>query len=216
MPTPIDSLRFVHAAILAEGARVDDLIHGPLDAAGARALAADVEFFADLVHKHTHGEEVGLFPRLAEREAHFAETYLHDHEEERARFRRVGELLAAMAGGADVLAELRRESTALRAHATAHVTKENQLVLPYVATAFDVPAQAAILQAILATIPPADMARVVPWIVERVDADTACAYVNVLAGVMPPPAFTAARGWIRERCSPARVALLQERVPSFT
>lgn len=216
MTSPIDSLRFVHDAILRESARIDDAVHGHLDPKGAEQLRAEVAFFADLVHKHTHGEEVGLFPRLVEREPHFAETYLHDHADERALFRELEDLLARVArGDSSALPLARRTSTALRSHASAHVEKENRYVLPFVAASFDVPAQAAIVQAILATIPPEDMPRVVPFIVDRVGDESACAYVGVLSRVMPPPVYEKAKSWIRAGCQADRVALLSERVPSF-
>jgi hypothetical protein len=208
MPGPIDSLRFVHAAILREACRVDDLVHSDLTRKQAKVLAGEVAFFADLVDKHTRGEEVGLFPALAESEPLMAQTYLHDHEEERAAFARVRGLLLAFAETGAGLAELRRESTALRVHQVSHVEKENTIVLPHVSAHFDVPSQALMVQKILSTIPPAEMAKVVPWLVNHLDDDMANAYVGVLSQAMPPPVFEMAKGWIRSGCAPERVSVL--------
>jgi hemerythrin-like domain-containing protein len=217
VPDPIDSLRFVHAAILAEVDELEATIHGASEPGEAGELAERIGYFGRLVNSHTSGEEVGLFPRLVERDETYAETYLFDHVEERQLFAELAELAAACRGGsADALDRLRREIVALSTHARAHITKENELVLPRVASLFSPAEQGEMVGAILSVLTPEDTAAAVPWIIARLDADNAAAYVTVLSNVMPPPVFDAARGWIQGGVSAEQWGALAERVPALT
>ena len=58
MPGPIDTLRFVHAAITREADDLEAAV-GASDPAAAGALAERIELFGRLVNLHTRGEEVG-------------------------------------------------------------------------------------------------------------------------------------------------------------
>lgn len=217
MPGPIDSLRFVHAAILAEADELEASICGTDDPAVAGALADRLAYFGDLVNGHTRGEEVGLFPPLVEREPTLAETYLFDHEEERALFATLDDLCGSCASGdADALPRLQREVVALAVHAHAHIAKENELILPRVASLFSPEEQGKMVGDILSTFTPEDTATAVPWIIARLDADTAAAYVGVLSVAMPPPVFEAAKGWIRGGVSEAHFAAIADRAPALT
>jgi hemerythrin-like domain-containing protein len=217
VPGPIDSLRFVHAAILTE---VDDLEAAVAEAAEpaeAGALAERIEFFGHLMEGHTNGEEIGLFPRLVDRDEAIAETYLFDHVAERETF---ADLIAAAhacrGGDEDALSRMRRQIVALATHAHSHVAKENELILPRVAQLFSPEEQAQMVRDILSTFTPEDTAAAVPWIVARLDADTAAAYVGALSNAMPPPVFEAAKGWIRDGVSDEQWSALVERAPALT
>ena len=214
MPNPIDSLRFVHAAIVAEVDDLESAIQGASGPAEAGELTERIDYFGRLVNSHTSGEEVGLFPRLIERDETYAETYLFDHVEERKLFAELVELARACEGGSDdALERLRREIVVLSTHAHAHIAKENELVLPRVASLFSPEEQGQIVGQILSTFTPEETAAAVPWIIARLDADVAAAYVNVLANVMPPPAFEAAKGWIQGGISAEQWRALTERAP---
>jgi len=214
MPGPIDSLRFVHAAIVAEADDLEAGITGTDDPADAAALAERIEQYGYLVDRHTTGEEVGLFPPLVARDEALAETYLFDHVEERERFATMAALARACAGGDDdALRRLQREVVAMATHVHSHVTKENELVLPRVHALFSVEEQGAMVGDILSVFTPEDTAAAVPWIVARLDDDTAAAYVGVLSTAMPPPVFGAAKGWIRDGVSDERWASLTARAP---
>jgi hypothetical protein len=217
MPGPIDSLRFVHAAILTEADELEAAIGGTDDPAVAGALADRLEFFGQLVDGHTRGEEVGLFPPLVERDPALAETYLFDHVEERELFATLGSLCRSCRDGdADALPRLQREIVALAVHAHSHVGKENELVLPRVGELFSPEQQGRMVGDILSAFTPEETARSVPWIVARLDADTAAAYVGVLSAAMPPPVFEAAKGWIRDGISAEQWSALTERAPALT
>jgi len=215
MPGPIDSLRFVHAAILAEA--------DGIEAAAAAATPADVgalrdrvAYFSNLVNLHTKGEEVGLFPKLAERHGQLPAPYLHDHEDERALFAEILELCdACQKDDAAALARLRRQTIALNAHASSHIAKENTLVIPLVGELFSPEEQGAMIQQILSTISPEEMAKAVPFIVSRCNLDMAAAYVGALAGAMPPPVFEKAKGWIADGVDADKVAALKQKVPAL-
>lgn len=216
MPAPIDGLRFIHEAITTAAARLEDGLGGALDASGAAAMREEVELTALVIDLHTRGEEIGLFPRLVAIEPHFAETYLHDHDAERARYAELAAMVGRVAeGDTGPVPEIQRLVVALREHTDQHVDKENRFVLPFVAERFSVEEQAEMVQKILSTISPADMQRALPWIVDRLGDDTAVAYVTMLGEAMPPPVFEAAKGWIRERCARGRVAMLEESLPTL-
>jgi hemerythrin-like domain-containing protein len=214
MPGPIDSLRFVHAAILAEADELETLVASTTTPSEAGALAERIDYFGELVNSHTKGEELGLFPPLVERDEAIAETYLFDHLEEQATFAELSALAArCREGDTDALARLRRETVALVTNVQSHVAKENELILPRVGELFAPDEQARMVGAILSTFTPEETARAVPWIVARLDPDTAAAYVNVLAHAMPPPVFDAAKGWIRGGISDEQWHALVERAP---
>ena len=217
MPGPIDSLRFVHEAILAEADAIEAAVAEAGSPADAGELAARVAYYGSLVDRHTRGEEIGLFPALAEKVPGLAEAYVFDHRDERELFEELAGLFERCAGGdADALSRLRRQVVALSEHVHSHVRKENELVLPLVHEHFTPPEQGAMVQKILSTIPPEDMQVAVPWIVSRLRTETAVAYVRVLEGAMPPPVFAAAKGWLRNGLSAERWGALGAEIPSLT
>lgn len=214
MPGPINSLRFVHSALTSEAAHIEAAITGAQGASDVAAVLADVQWYVEISDLHMKGEEAGLFPRLAEVAEHVDATYLHDHEEERARLAQLLSLTQQCSEVAsdESLSKLRRLSVAVVEHIEAHVTKENTLILPLVDKHFPPPEQGVMLQKILSTIAPEKMARAVPWIVSRVSIDEAEAYVRGLAAAMPAPVFEKARGWIADGVGADRVAELRSRV----
>lgn len=216
MPGPIDGLLFAHAAILQATSDFDAQASSDLDAAGLERLAADVEWFADVNDRHMKGEELGLFPKLAELEPHVADTYLFDHEHERGRIEALAtSLKAAAAGDAEALGRARRQAHALKEHMHAHVGKENELVIPLVHEHFPPPAQVEMVQQILSTFPPPKMAEVIPWILNKTDVETGAKYIGAISNAMPPEVFAAARGWINEGVEADKLAALRERAPAL-
>jgi len=210
MGGPINALRFVHSAILHESACVDDAMAAATGADDLASMADDVELFEELVLRHTSGEELGMFPVLAELAPHIDDTYLYDHEEERATFATLREAIAA----GDVEAA-QRAAISLRTHASAHIEKENTLILPFIEEQLPPPEQGAMVGKILSTIPPERQPVLVPWIVERLSTDDAAAYVSVLEAAMPPEVFTAATGWIRDAVSSDTWSGLTQRLPQL-
>ena len=214
MPGPIDSLRFVHTAILTEADDLESLIGAASTPSDAGALAERIAYFGHLVDLHTNGEEVGLFPPLVERDEAIAETYLFDHVEERASFAKLTGLSErCQSDDVDALHAMRREIVALVTHVHSHVGKENDLILPRVGDLFSPEEQGQMIGAMLSTFTPEDTATSVPWIVARLEPDAAAAYVNVLAHAMPPPVFEMAKGWIRDGITDQQWSSLVERAP---
>ena len=217
MPGPIDALRFVHSAILAEAAALEQAAHDAGSPGDAAPLRERVALFSELVDAHTRGEEAGLFPVLAERAPKIADTYLFDHTEERALFAAMLDSLDRCAqGDAQALATLRRQTIALSEHSGSHVRKENELVLPYVAEHFPPPEQGEIVQKILSVFTPEQMAAAVPWIVRNVSLDEAVAYTGAISKAMPPPVFAKAKGWIEAGVPAERWQALVERVEGLS
>lgn len=219
MPGPIDSLRYVHAAIEVEASALERRAREASSPAQAGALADDVAWFAEIVGYHTRGEEAGMFPPLAEKLPHVHDTYLFDHVEERELLDRIektcGACAEAAGDGMDALEALRRDTVALAAHAQSHIRKENELILPLVHEHFPPPEQAVMIKNILATIPAEKMAKVVPWVVERQSPDGAAAYVRGLMHAMPEPVFAQARGWIQSGIAAERWSDLTARIPEL-
>lgn len=217
MPNPIDSLRFVHTAILVEVERMRETIHSAASPEAVAHLAADLDFFIQLMEYHTRGEEIGLFPDLEKKAPHIADTYLVDHVSERETLAAMQAAIGGCAkGNKEALDELEKLVIAMATHAHGHIRKENELILPYVAESFSPEEQGQMLQKILSTIPQEKMALIVPWIVDRQPLDQAEAYVRILSHAMPPPVFAAAKGWIAEKCNPERAAELKSRIPELS
>lgn len=190
MPGPINALRFVHAAILSEANDLETRAHGDLDADAANAMREDLKPFDALMRGHTKGEEVGLFPRLAEKESQFAQTYLRDHELEHAMFDELAGALERVSGGdAAAATDVRKTASAIRQHCASHIGKENDLVLPWVEENFSPPEQAEMVGKILSVFTPQDMQTFLPWIVRRLDDETAAAYIGIMSHAQPPEVF---------------------------
>ena len=216
MPGPIDTTRFVHNAIVKEADEIEAATNATTDATELAALADRIEWFGYVVNKHTTGEEVGLFPPLAERRPSIADTYLFDHVDERALFPELTQLARdASTGKPDSLARLQRQSIALTEHLHAHVRKENELIFPLVNELFSPPEQGEMVGKMIADLTPEDNVIAMPWIVRMNDADGAAVYVDALSHVMPPPVFDMAKGWIRDGVSAERWTELTQRVPAL-
>ena len=215
MPGPIDTTRFVHNAIVAEADEIEAATKGTADATELAALADRIEWFGYVVNKHTTGEEVGLFPPLAERRPSIADTYLFDHVDERALFPELTQIARdASTGSGRARTAAAPEHRALRAPARARAQGERA----------HLPArQRALLPARAGRDGRQDDRR--PDARGQRDRDAvdrpherrrrAAGYVGALTHVMPPPAFEMAKGWIRDGVSAERWTELTQRVPAL-
>lgn len=182
---PIDGIRFVHAAIVNEARAIEELARSVATPQGAGALVPRLEFFAELNDAHTRGEELGLFPPLVERSPNLADTYLLDHEDERALFAEIVTLARQCQSGDDsALMRLRRQTVALTERAELHVRKENELVIPLCREMFS-------------------------------DAEQGAEYLGELSAVMPPPVFDATTASVRDTVGPQRWSELVDRLASL-
>ncbi len=213
---PIDGIRFVHAAIVNEARDIELQTHSAATPEEAGALLDRLEFYAELIDGHTRGEELGLFPPLVQRNPHFADTYLLDHDDERALLAEVVALAReCQVGDASALERLRRQTVALTEHAESHVRKENELVLPVCREMFPPAEQGAMVSTMLSAFSPEVMARAAGWIVSKVDADTGAAYLGELSAVMPAPVFDGTKASVRDTVGPQRWSELVERSPAL-
>ena len=80
MPDPINSLKFVHIAIRTESAAVEALATS--DGPDLEVLKKRLALIERVMRAHFGGEELGLFPPLAQKFPHIDECFLHDHKEE--------------------------------------------------------------------------------------------------------------------------------------
>lgn len=216
MPEPIDGIRYVHAAIVAECGSIEQAAHDASTTADAAALAEQIAFLGRIVVAHTHSEEVALFPKIVERQPNFADGYLFDHQDERDLFAELDALAASCAAGdSAALDRFKRQTVALAEHSATHVRKENELVVPLCRELFSVDEQAAMVQAMLATFPPEIMAIAVPWIISKIDADTGAQYLGELAAVMPPPVFDGTKAAVRDAVGADHWSALVDRQPAL-
>jgi hemerythrin-like domain-containing protein len=193
MSTPVDSLKFAHHAIIAEVARIDEVLSNAQNADDMAPMNEALADLSQMLDGHTAGEEKGVFPRLKKIESHMADTYLHDHVNEKKVMQNLRDAVkdgkVPMAG---------RLAAVFRAHVEEHIEKENELVIPFLKESFDVPEQAQIVQDVLSAFTPEETQKFMPWIVARLPDPVAEAYVNVLSKVLPPERFEMAKGWIKD------------------
>jgi len=200
---PIDGLLFAHTAIEADARRIEAEAHSAESPQAAAALAADAAFLADVVAKHTDGEEVGLYPTLIQKVPNIDKTFLFDHDDDKQQFADLSGLIdrCGKEDSGTALAALRRQTIAITEHLAIHIRKENEIVLPLVGEHFAPPAQVEMIQGVLSKFTPEDMVRVVPFITRLQARESAVAYVKVLAATMPPPVFDKAKGWLKDGIS---------------
>jgi hemerythrin-like domain-containing protein len=209
MANPIYSLKLVHNALAKE---LEDLRTQASDPDRVAGLSESLSFFRELMGFHHAGEEAAIFPLMDER----AESYLAEHEEERAHLEALERKARTASGGGDFDHEsFVAELGATVAAGLAHIEKENSQVIPELAERFTPPQQAEIVGKIVAAIPKEKMSAIVPWIVHRQNDDDAEAYIRGLMAGMPAPVFAAAKGWLREGLPEARWDGLCERVPEL-
>lgn len=212
-PGPIRALRYIHEAIRAQAALVEERCASaqPADVAGFRDQIATL---TRAVRLHVAGEDAGMFPVLAERIPNSVASFEFDHvsEEERlAELDRLGQQCA----GDDDLQELRRSAIVVREHLDLHMTKEEQILWPLTEEHFAPPEQATIVQKILAAIPKEEFPTLLPWIVDMVTVDDAVAYVQFLEKVQPAEVFAMTARWLSDGVSAERLAALRPRLPAL-
>jgi hemerythrin-like domain-containing protein len=220
MPGPIAGVRFIHTAIEREAGAIEDHASALADAADATALAAKVAFFERVNGYHTRGEEVSIFPAIEAKVQHQAAAYVMDHEDERAMFTEIKELLAHLASAPmlDVKARTRlgRQTAALREALALHIRKENELLVPLIDAHFTPPEQGAMVGKVIAEIPPAEMPAVLPWLVGWLEPADREVYLRELMRVMPPPVFDAAAGWLKTSLPTDAWSDLKSRIPELS
>ncbi len=202
---PIRALRFIHDAIRAEYALLDDAVSGYTTPGQASAIVEPVKMLTRLIRGHVHGEDAGYFPALEAKAGPITKPFSMDHDDEGARLDALDACVDRCAAGgtqADLI-ELKRSIAIEGAIIDQHMAKEERLLWPLTEELFTPPEQGAIVGAIIAVIPREEMPVLVPWIMQRqTDAD-ALAYVAVLEKAMPPPAFTMIMGAVKARTTEA-------------
>lgn len=220
MEGPILGIRFVHTAIRRETADIDETVASVSTPEQATALGKRIDFLALMVHLHTDGEEVAMFPKLEEKAPNFAAHYLYDHKEEESLIHEIQDLVKAVAQNpadrtAKVRSDLQRRAAALRHHANLHVGKEESIVIPTIVKLFSPPEQGAIVQQVLSRYTPDQVREMLPWIINWLEPADRAIYMRDMSMGMPPPVFAAAKDWIRSGTSAEVWADLQKRVPDL-
>ena len=217
MESPILGIRFVHTAIRRETENIEKLVSGS-DAIDPVALGKRVEWLTLMIHLHTEGEEVAMFPRLEEKAPNVKEHYLFDHAAEDKLLSELKELVAAVGTEAGATAKrlrLQQCASALRHHAALHIAKEESIVIPLVQKNFTPPEQGAIVSEVIARYKPDQVREMLPWIINWLEPADREIYVRDMQHAMPPPVFAAAKDWIRSGTSNEVWSDLTKRVPEL-
>lgn len=199
MAGPMQMYLYIHDAILREVAdlevRAKDLDRD--DAAEVAALADRMNFFFNLARTHEDTEEQVLFPAMNDRIAFVAETYLYDHNDFDEHVwvginGALGELGRAGGNGErkESARRLWRESVALHEHMRLHISKENEILLPHLEAAFDVPEQAELAGAMAGLVQPETMGQFVGWMYQGQSNDDREGMLRFLQAILPPEAFS--------------------------
>jgi len=219
MPGPTTGVRYIHCAIEREAEALEAAASHLADAAAAQALAGRFAFFERVNELHTEGEEVAIFPALEKRLKHHVGPYLLDHIDERARFREIRGLLAALARDeapdAVVKARLVRQIASLSDALALHIRKENEILVPLLESLFSPTEQGAMVAKAIAHFPPVEMQFIMPWLVRWLEPSDREAYLRDLITVLPSQALAAAVGWLKSGLPEDAWADLKARLPQL-
>jgi hemerythrin-like domain-containing protein len=213
---PIRAFRFVHLAIRREADGIAKEAAQLSGAPAAEKLAGRIAAFGEQALLHTKGEEKGLFPKIAEKEAGNDLHYLFDHKVEHELLETAAGLARKIASGEDSPAarqELARKTAALSHHLDLHIKKEEEIVLTTIEKHFSPPEQGAIIGQVLSVYSPEALKASILFIFNGLEPDEREAYVRKLMVAMPPPVFANVKGWIKGGLPTEAWADLTSRVP---
>lgn len=224
MPNPMQMYEFVHDAILREVASIEEAIRDLKwdGAAEIDDLDQRLSWFHDLVKVHEGTEEGVLFPKLEERFRFVSETYAFDHDDSDehvfAGFSTAIEGLRNSGGGSarrDHFDALIRQSVVLHEHMRLHITKENELLLPKVASEFDLDEQIDIAGAMAGMVEPPVMLTLVEWMYRGQGVADRETMVRFLMNVLPEAPFGAVSGRL-SAVDDAAWSQLVQRIPELS
>jgi hemerythrin-like domain-containing protein len=200
---PARAIRFIHRALIKDIETIERMAHDAKTTADIETVRTKFDFFAHVLHLHTSGEEVAIFPALAAKVGHVIPLYLLDHEEDRALVDRAKKALSSGEDVATISARSKRACALLAAHIALHVKKEEELLVPLLEEHFTPAEQGEQVGKMMATFPPPDMQAVLPWMVELLSPEDRVAYMGVMKAAVPPDRYAIMHGWIKAKLGDA-------------
>ena len=215
MPSPLDGIRYIHAAIMAEADQLDALALSAKTDKEAHAIRDRVSFYEHLLKIHTDAEERHVFPLLDGKLPTSAQTYLFDHKEEKTIIDKVGKLSQPSAGKGPQQPEFAHAMRELRNHLSLHVRKENELIVPLLTELLSIADQGKLAGALMAEVPKEMYPILLPWLMARLTVEDRIGYLSMVKAGAPPPAFASMVGLVRQSLSPSEVAVLAKAIPEL-
>jgi zinc finger protein-like protein len=195
---PLQMYLYIHDAILREVADLEGRARelNRDDSEEIAELSNRLKWFHKMVKQHEDAEEEVLFPAMNNRYRFVAETYEYDHDDFEAHvFDGLDDALAGLAranGNNERRESARlffRQSVALHEHMRLHISKENELLLPKLASEFDVSEQAEIAGAMAGMFEPQLMAETVGFMYRGQSPADRVGMVEFLMNLLPPEGF---------------------------
>jgi hypothetical protein len=215
----VDLYRDIHKGIRAE---LFDLTitagnTDPADRPGRLDLAGHIDSVARLLDSHAEHEDWAIDPVLVEFAPTLSELIQEDHHELEARFATIDELaraaVAADAGDERRLMHiLHLELSGFTSAYLAHQLVEERVVMPTLEQAIGVEAVLGIHAAIIAAIPPDEMARSLAFMLPAMNLDDRTELLTGVRMAAPPEAFDAIAGLARSVLHPSDFSALSHRL----
>lgn len=186
------------------------------DAAAVSSLRAEVEDLFELLAGHARTEDRFVHPLLAPVAPSVLDRLARAHEGQEDELAHLLALLRdAAAGGPEAPAIGQRFLLGLSRFAAeqlAHMADEEELAMPAPWAACEDAALGQVQAALLASIPPAKMARYLRWMLPALNAEERAGMLTHMQGAAPPPAFAATLALCREVLAPEQWSGLPEGV----
>lgn len=211
MAKPLDAVTAIHNAFRADIARIDAAAY---DAARGRddldRVVERYRFFNEVLEWHAHGEELAVFPAVANVVPEIAEDYERDHRSLDELFETLHEAISTT----DPLVTA-RVTSAFKFFLGKHLDKEDAHLYQIVGTRFDMPRQGKIVGTMASTVPQERMPDLVNWMFPLLGDDDRENMTRIWKMVMPPEAFAGAAGLIRSAVG-GGWSELTRRIPELT
>ncbi|MEZ5143307.1 MAG: hemerythrin domain-containing protein [Acidimicrobiales bacterium] len=195
-PVVVDLYRDIHKglrselfAVTLEAGRLD-----PADAAGRAALADQVRDVVDVLVQHAEHEDTAIQPSLEAELPAMADQIAGQHAVIEGRMDQLVVLAdeavaAAEVDRRDAVHRLYLELSTFTGEYLAHQDVEERVVMPALQAAVGPEACAAINQASVSSIPPADMARSLAFMLPAMDVDDRAELLGGMQAGAPPEVF---------------------------
>ena len=192
MSTDTREMLAIHDALRQEVARFGLLVKGAPegDAERAAVIGGHIEFMSRILHAHHEGEDVLLYPLLRERQPEHADLFALMDAEHSGMDELVATLLAATQAwtanpSAENRAQLHVAVFPLERALLAHLSKEEEAVLPLAAESLSQEEFGAIGVHSRASLPPDQLALALGFILD----DTSAELGDLVRSGMPPEAL---------------------------
>ncbi len=215
MASPLDGIRFIHAAIMVEAAHLDELAAAARTEQQVMEFHERLRFYENLLTIHTNGEEHHVFPLLEGKLPRSVQTYLFDHREEEEIIRRLERLATPRGGKGPSQPDLAEAARDLRTHLSLHVRKENELIVPLLGELLSIPDQRTLAGALMGEVPKEMYPALLPWLLQRLTEEERVGYLQMVRAGVPPQVFASMAPLVRSSLPADELAPLIAAIPEL-